>query len=367
MNANQPQTQQVLSQKEVLEQLSRPFEDHEIEWKIENVIQNYYGKTQYQGIGFGYIDARAIQRRLNEVCGLNWSSSYQAHLLDQVILFECTIGLYVNNEWIYRTDGVELEIGGIERGKSAYSNALKRAAVHFGIGHFLYELDTVYIDIYQNDKPDEKQSCPSNAEKYVGGNFKVNGNKVYIKGKYVMPRYSEIIKKQNDKKSKQGNIPQQQQHNPSSNPQSLPQTQNRVITPTNQQRNHLNSSGPTPEEYRHMVNCIFECFARLGITPENAHHLYAYVDSPVYKSIDEAPFEVLQALFAMLNPIKLLLELGESTFKMDQATMLNYASRLLNEHIGKISQLFNKLNKEGLNMIFDMIRNDQREQQQNYA
>lgn len=366
MNANQPQMQQVLSQKEVLEQLSRPFEDHEIEWKIENVIQNYYGKTQYQGIGFGYIDARAIQRRLNEVCGLNWSSSYQAHLLDQVILFECTIGIYVNNEWIYRTDGVELEIGGIERGKSAYSNALKRAAVHFGIGHFLYELDTVYIDIYQNDKPNEKQNCPSNADKYVSGNFKVNGNKVFIKGKYVTPKYSEIIKKQNDKKSKQGNTSQQQQ-NPSSNPQRLPQTQNRVTTSNNQQRNHSNSSGPTPGEYRHMVNCIFECFARLGITPENAHHLYSYVDSPVYERIDEAPFEVLQALFAMLNPIKLLLELGESTFKLDQATMFNYASHLLNEPIQKISHLFNKLDKKGLNIIFDRIRKDQSEQQQNYA
>lgn len=371
---NQPHVLPVLNEKEVLAELAKPFEDHEIEWKIQNVIQSNYGKTQYQGLGLGYIDARAIQRRLNEVCGLAWSTTYNHYMLGQYSVVECTIGIYVNGEWIYRTDGVELEQGGIEPVKSAFSNALKRAAVHFGIGHFLYSIGTVYIDIFQNNVLGEKNQCPKDADKKVGGNFKVNRQQVQIYGKYVSPKYSEIYRKQEFKKNKgknnpnqQNQQPQNQQHSKSSSHTPQYNGQQEGKQPQYQQHTPLNGNGHTDIEYRQMVKSIYDCLNSLKIAPNNSRSLYQFVQSPIYDSIETTPFQVLQALYGMLNPIKILLELGQSTFKLNEQQIFSYASQLLKEPIGKVSNLFNKLNQEGVSMIFEMIRQDAQNNVQRHA
>lgn len=367
---NQPHVLPVLNENEVLAELAKPFEDHEIEWKIQNVIQNNFGKTQYQGLGLGYIDARAIQRRLNDVCGLGWSTTYNHYMLGQYAVVECTIGIYVNGHWIYRTDGVELEQGGIEPVKSAFSNALKRAAVHFGIGHFLYSIGTVYIDIYQNNVQSEKSVCPKDADKSIGGNFTVSKQKVQIYGKYVSPKYTDILRKQENKKNKGKNTPNQQN---SQQPQASTQTnQNRSqqqggIQQQYQQHTPHNGNGPTEQEYRQMVKSIYDCLNSLKIAPNNSRSLYQFVQSPIYDSIETTPFQVLQALYGMLNPIKILLELGQSTFKLNEQQIFSYASQLLKEPIGKVSNLFNKLNQEGVSMIFEMIRQDAQNNVQRHA
>lgn len=372
---NQPNAIPVLHEKEVLAELAKPFEDHEIEWKIQNVIQNNYGKTQYQGLGLGYIDARAIQRRLNEVCGLAWSTKYNHYMLGNYGVVECTIGIFVNGQWIYRTDGVELEQGGIEPVKSAFSNALKRAAVHFGIGHFLYSIGTVYIDIFQNNVPGEKNQCPQDADKKVGGNFKVSGKQVQIHGKYVTPKYSDILRKQEYKKKKGKNNPNQQnqqsqnqkqpqnnhpnpQHSqsPSNTPQHSGQHQGQQ--PRYQQHTPQNNNGPTEQEYRQMVKSIYDCINSLKIAPNNVKSLYQFVQSQVYESVETTPYQVLQALYGMMNPIKIFLEIGQSTFKLNEQQLFSYASKLLKEPVGKVSNLFHKLNSDGVNMIFEMIRQD---------
>ena len=75
-----------------------------------------------------YIDARDVQDRLDEVCGMNWSNDFKE------VNGRLVCNLTING--VTRADGAgdtdfEGEKGGL-------SDALKRSAVLFGIGRYLY-------------------------------------------------------------------------------------------------------------------------------------------------------------------------------------------------------------------------------------
>ena len=82
-----------------------------------------------------YIDARDVMDRLDAVVGEgNWQSKYESHNGN----LYCAIGIKINSEWVWKTDcGSE---SNIEKEKGEASDALKRAAVQWGIGRFLYGL-----------------------------------------------------------------------------------------------------------------------------------------------------------------------------------------------------------------------------------
>ena len=94
------------------------------------------------GRKFKYIDARAVQDRLDAIVGPgNRQTQYFAHQDGAV---ECTLTIYdVSKADVGYRNNPEAAEGDAqfehEPLKAAYSDALKRAAVHFGIGRFLYE------------------------------------------------------------------------------------------------------------------------------------------------------------------------------------------------------------------------------------
>lgn len=93
-----------------------------------------------------YIDARCVLERLDEVVGMaNWRDEYT--LLPQGSV-ECRLSVRIAGEWITKADvGSESEQpDGGDRMKAAYSDALKRAAVKFGIGRFLYRMPQQWMD-----------------------------------------------------------------------------------------------------------------------------------------------------------------------------------------------------------------------------
>lgn len=98
-----------------------------------------------------YIDARDVQDRLDEVCGLDWQCKYSEHKGN---LF-CSIGIHALNnktnttEWVWRSDcGTE---SNVEKEKGEASDAFKRAAVMWGIGRFLYSKELVKLTVLQKD------------------------------------------------------------------------------------------------------------------------------------------------------------------------------------------------------------------------
>jgi hypothetical protein len=93
-----------------------------------------------------YVDARVIQDRLDEVCGVaGWQDCYRV-LPDGAVV--CRLRLKIGEQWITKVD-VGSPSGQPDNGdrtKAAFSDALKRAAVKFGVGRYLYRLPRQWCD-----------------------------------------------------------------------------------------------------------------------------------------------------------------------------------------------------------------------------
>jgi hypothetical protein len=115
-----------------------------IHWRAQTVTKN-----GDKALALAYLDARDVMDRLDQVCGPDgWQNEYVETAKGRII---CRIGIRSGDEWIWKGDGagdtdVEGEKGGI-------SDALKRAAVHWGIGRYLYRLDAVWCpcETYQRN------------------------------------------------------------------------------------------------------------------------------------------------------------------------------------------------------------------------
>lgn len=92
-------------------------------------------------MALAYIDARDVMNRLDDVCGPDgWQCRYP-HATTKTV---CEIGIRVDGEWIWKADGAG--DSDIEAEKGALSDAFKRAAVRWGIGRYLYDLDSPWVD-----------------------------------------------------------------------------------------------------------------------------------------------------------------------------------------------------------------------------
>lgn len=119
--------------------LAEPFDPGEIKFKPQSVKEN-------RARAVAYIDARVVMDRLDEVLGVDgWQDSYTESAGGGV---KCTLCCRFVGNWVPREDvGAESEQpDGDDRRKAAYSDALKRAAVKFGIGRYLYRLPKQWCD-----------------------------------------------------------------------------------------------------------------------------------------------------------------------------------------------------------------------------
>jgi hypothetical protein len=119
--------------------LSAPFEAREVKFKPQIVKNN-------RALAMAYVDARLIQDRLDSVLGVeNWQDKYEI-LADGSVM--CRLRLKLGNCWITKSDvgspSEQPDSG--DRLKAAFSDALKRAAVKFGIGRYLYRLTAQWVD-----------------------------------------------------------------------------------------------------------------------------------------------------------------------------------------------------------------------------
>lgn len=117
--------------------LEIPFPENRIHWRVGAT-----NKDKTEGIALAYIDARDIMRRLDDVCGFKWQNRYT--LADSGLLI-CEIGIQVDGEWLWRSNGAGDTDIEAEKGKA--SDAFKRAAVMWGIGRYLYSLPNAWVPI----------------------------------------------------------------------------------------------------------------------------------------------------------------------------------------------------------------------------
>lgn len=170
-----------------MEELRKHFEPTEVEWRIGST-----SKDKKKGLAFCYLESRAIMDRLDEVFGLGgykisyrpWHRSSevittynsqkevwikgQKQLIDTQVTETqyadsqiCTISYLIvhddgTREWISVEDGANST--DFESVKGGLSSALKRTAVCLGIGRYLYDLPSTWVELdnYSNIEQNEK-------------------------------------------------------------------------------------------------------------------------------------------------------------------------------------------------------------------
>ena len=129
--------------KEIYEKLKEKFDEKDLEFRVGATNSD---KTM--GLALAYVQARAIQNRLDEVVGFeNWKVSYKEIQGG----FLCTLSIRINNEWIEKEDGAS--VTEFESVKGGISNAFKRVASSgFGIGRYLYNARNSWYPIKPQGK-----------------------------------------------------------------------------------------------------------------------------------------------------------------------------------------------------------------------
>ena len=115
-------------------ELAKPFANNDIQWWVQRLTRD--GQS---GLALAYINARQVQDRLNEVMGVDWQNKTINYGSKTI----CHLGLKLDGDWIWRSDGAgDTQF---EADKGAISDALKRAAVSFGVGRHLYDLPSIWV------------------------------------------------------------------------------------------------------------------------------------------------------------------------------------------------------------------------------
>lgn len=127
-----------------MKRFTEPFPATDIEWRLQSCGEK---DGRFWGKALAYITSRAVQERLDEVCG---PDGWQTEIKKEGDAYLCTLSVRVEHddgtiEWLSRTDGADST--DIEAVKGGISGAIKRSAVLFGIGRYLYNLKESWANI----------------------------------------------------------------------------------------------------------------------------------------------------------------------------------------------------------------------------
>ncbi|TFU25610.1 Rad52/Rad22 family DNA repair protein [Thermus tengchongensis] len=131
---------------EVWQKLAEPFPPGEVQWRIEAL-----SRDKKRALVVPYVDARTVLDRLDRVVGPEgWQDAYEVladaertvrdergERRERLVEVKCRLTvLGVTKEDVGEGDSL----------KAAFSDALKRAAVKFGVGRYLYRLEKQWVD-----------------------------------------------------------------------------------------------------------------------------------------------------------------------------------------------------------------------------
>lgn len=172
--------------------LAAPFPAEDIEWRVQ---QSGVKNSKGWAMVLAYVTNRAIQQRLDDVFSpAGWKNEYSKAPDDGVL---CGISIRVSRgnsdrvtvsvdgepveyaeayEWVTKYDGAENTA--LEAVKGGLSGAMKRAAVQWGIGRYLYQLESTFVEV--------STSKTNEATNYV--NIKDKDHKSLMTGYWGAPK-----------------------------------------------------------------------------------------------------------------------------------------------------------------------------------
>lgn len=135
---------------DILAALRAPFDPSRISWRPGATTGD---KTK--AIALAYIDARDVMHRLDAVCGAGWQCEYVPMHNGTCC---CRIGIRIGGEWVWRSNGA-VNVADSDKPdaqemaeKGSYSDAFKRAAVLFGVGQYLYDVENIWVPLLPKGK-----------------------------------------------------------------------------------------------------------------------------------------------------------------------------------------------------------------------
>ena len=153
-----------------LSELAAPFHSSAIHWRVGATNMNQDKSLKWgdepKGIPLAYLTSRDVMDRLDKVCGLGgWQSEH--YELKGVML--CRISILIDGQWVSKTDGAG--DSQIDPEKGGLSGALKRAAVSWGIGRYLYGLDMGWwpLNKYKSFEKDTMTKLNNEYERWLIG------------------------------------------------------------------------------------------------------------------------------------------------------------------------------------------------------
>jgi hypothetical protein len=121
------------------ERLAEPFDPENVHCKPLTISGS-------RALAAWYCDARDVMDRLDEVLGVDgWEDGYTILPDGNVV---CVLRCRIGDAWLAKSDvgGPSEQPDEGDRMKAAFSDALKRAAVKFGVGRYLYRLGRQWYD-----------------------------------------------------------------------------------------------------------------------------------------------------------------------------------------------------------------------------
>lgn len=125
--------------------LAEFFPPEDLEWRIGQANTNRNGGITATVLA--YLTNRAIMDRLDAVVGPDrWKNEYRTFPSAEQDGMMCGISILMpDGEWVTKWDAAP--VTKVEPIKGAMSDSMKRAAVHWGIGRYLYDLPKGWANI----------------------------------------------------------------------------------------------------------------------------------------------------------------------------------------------------------------------------
>lgn len=320
----------LLSIYELEEKLKEPFPAKDIEWRVQRCFKNNNGA---KAIVVPYVQNRAIMERLDAIFGpFGWENNFKE--IHNGVL--CGITVTINGNKTTKWDGADLT--NIEPTKGAISGSMKRAAVQFGIGRYLYDLTEVWVDVYQNR---------SNKK----GETYINDKKQNVTGYWITPDLPSWALPAGEQAFPKGN-----QGNQSNNRQSA--GANNVKNENKQTPQNSNNNGPQPFNRIEALKAIAGQENMIGIPNNNRLPLFKQANPNTQTNdISKATETELQNYYAVLKPVSALVASAKN-YQLTPEQLLNYCQIVLKVQLNDIPSLFFKCKKSDVEQIISMIRQE---------
>ena len=131
---------------ELRQVLAAPFANGDIEWRVSVTTRD-----KDRGLAVPYVTNRAIQNRLDDTVGIDgWQNQFVPWKEGKAQLCGISICYGQQDQWLTKWDGAD--DSDFESVKGGLSDSMKRAAVEWGIGRYLYGMTQIWVRIEQRGK-----------------------------------------------------------------------------------------------------------------------------------------------------------------------------------------------------------------------